>query len=84
MPVLPFQLSGELGYILAHLARQCWPGALAFTFACGWPLLKGRLRSLDLGVEFGEAGIAMEDTRLGQVVPKFRVGRGFGQNSRSC
>jgi hypothetical protein len=57
--MLPFQLSGELGDILAYLAGQCCSGTLALKFASGWPLLMVSLRSLDLSVEFGEAGVAM-------------------------
>ena len=55
VPMLPFQLSGELGDFLPHLAGQRWPGTLASALACRLPLLPVHLCSLDLSVEFGEA-----------------------------
>jgi hypothetical protein len=62
---------------LPHLTRQRSPSTLAFTFACGWPLLPVRPRSLDLSIEFSEAGIAIFNRTVATASDVLRLAHHF-------
>lgn len=70
MPVWLPQVSGEVSDFLAHRSEQAWAGPTAFGLACHIrPALAGCLLSFDLGIEFGEAGIAIFDCNVATANP---------------